>query len=625
MMKRNEEKPENTDLYLLSMPFSMPYMPSIALGILKSAAVSAGIRTKVFYTNLYMAHFLGIESYKNLSYIANSTNQFIETLFQPFAGYESYSSMEEIEIYLMRASDFSEGQVKSFVRMIESIRMKADQYLDEVTDRILDAGPKAVGASYLFQQANVILAVFKKIKARNPQIVTFIGGSSCSEYAGQALVDHMEQVDYVFCGESDDIFSEALGLMMNGDNETLRAKFPSVLQKGGIPQGHVMEDLNKIPYPDYDDYFEQVEELGLSECLEIELPFEASRGCWWGCKNKCRFCGLHFDKDMIAYRKKSADRVADELKYLRKRYNNRNFFFCDCILANEHIKELPPLLEQEDYRLYAEVKTNMGYEEFKGLRECGFRWFQPGIEAIQDDLLTSMNKGNRAIKHIEFLKWSRTFGIYIFWNIITGFPDEKKAWYDESMEYMRLIHHLIPPNRSRLVYQRNSLYTINHKDYGINVHPSEMYGYYFGKDPDFHNAFAEYFDADCKEQPYLEELDREIRLWSADFENGCILTYFDDGTYMGIYDGRGLTGEMRLVLDGLLRRLCAGSVSPVKISGLKEELIPEYSEDEIDKGIEELITEYKLMIRIKDEILFLALPRDVMRDNPMEDFAGRIR
>lgn len=609
---KNEHKNDNDsiDLYLINVPIGILNVPSLALGILKPAAVNAGLNTKVLYANIFLAKYIGLEAFRRLNLWANSTTQLIEILFQPYAGYESYASFDEIEKFYLEAYPIYANGFKYFREVVFKVWDIMESYLDEVCNKILESNPKVVGCSYGLQQANASLAILNRIKKKRPDIITFIGGSSCSEYSGQALVDYMPQVDYVFTGESDDVFAPAIKLMIEGNKEKLKEEYSCVLQKGGVPKSHAMSDLNLIPYPDYDDYFEQLKEYDLLDKLHIVLPVESSRGCWWGSVQKCRFCGLHNSKDIICYRKKDIKRTVAELDYLSTKYGIKEFLFADCILDNKDIKEFPLLIGDRGYLSYAEVKTNMTIEEMKGLKKAGFIWLQPGIEAIQDDLLVHMNKGNRAIKHIEFLKWASTIGIICFWNLMTGFPDEKLEWYDETMERIPLLHHLLPPNRNTFIYQRNSYFTIHGKDFGVNPQRADFYPYFFGKNLEFLEKFAEYYEVEQKTFSYHEKLEGIIDEWRNAWEQGTSFTYFSDGDFMGIFDGRACAKESRMVLTGIQKEICELAVTSIKISKVKEEL-SQYSVDEIDTAITELINS-KIIIEINGEILFLAISKEQM-------------
>ena len=615
---------ERSDVCLIAPPLGIVTVPSLALGLLKAEAEQAGLAAEVLYANLLFADAVGAEDYKLFNFWANSTTQLIEILFQPFAGYESFASLDEIEAFFLRADPNCRPGFPAFRAAVERAWEKMDAYLDAVCDRALRHRPRAVGCSYGFQQANASLAILKRIRERSPETVTFMGGSGCSEYAGQAIADHMPQADYVFCGESDDVFAPALRLMFERKNAELKEKFPCVLVKGGTPGTHAAPDLDALPYPDYDDYFSQLENSCLKGEFSVVLPVESSRGCWWGCREKCRFCGLHNSRETLSYRKKTAARTAAELAYLSERYQVKRFLFADCILSPQDIRAFPKLLGGKGYCSYAEVKTNLPPEALEDLKKAGFLWLQPGIEALQDDLLLHMNKGNRAIRHVEFLKWATTLGLSCFWNLMTGFPQEKDEWYAETMELIPLLHHLNPPARNTFIYQRNSYFTVHAAQYGTEVRRAGFYEYFFGKDPAFLAGFAEYFEeASARALPYQEALEASVAAWRKAWENGAALTWFVSGDFMGIYDGRPCAPETRLVLSGTARKICENADACIRFRELQKRL-PEVPEEELLRQIEDL-KRRKLLLQIRDELLFLALPRDRLCRDPVLPYpVGRI-
>ncbi|MCR5774904.1 MAG: RiPP maturation radical SAM C-methyltransferase [Lachnospiraceae bacterium] len=606
----DQKDDKRTDIYLVNVPLALPNVPPLAFGILKPIAESAGLSTKILYANLLFIKHIGFERFGILDFWANVTTQLIEAVFQPFAGYESYASFDEIEDFFINEYSYYKNSFHEFREATMYAWEHMDEYLDEVCDRILEDNPKAVGCSYGMQQANACLAILKRIHERRPDIVTFIGGSCCTENAGQAIVDHMSYIDYVFCGESDDVFAPALKLMIARDNEELIHRYPCVLIKGGTARIHATPDMDDIPFPDYDEYFEQFKTAGMDQFYDVILPFESSRGCWWGCKKKCNFCGLHSSPEVIRYRKKDIKRTVAELEYLVERYGTREYLWADCILDMDDIREFPEYLEGKDLYFYAEVKTNMTFHEIECLKRAGFIWIQPGIESLQDDILIHINKGNRAIKHVELLKWAETVGVTCFWNMMSGFPKEDLRWYEDMINMIPLIHHLNPPRMNVFIYQRNSYFTTHCEEYDANVVRAKFYEYYFGKDKEFLDAFAEYYDAPDRVMPYHDRLDRVIEDWRNSWNNGSIVTYFVQGDLMGVFDSRPCAIQKRSVITGIQKRICELSESAIRISRLYE-LLSEHDKDEIDRAIEEL-KRLKLVLHLRNEILFLAMPRDKM-------------
>jgi len=93
-------------------------------------------------------------------------------------------------------------------------------------------------------------------------------------------------VDAVFLGDADDLFPEYLRRLSRGDSPVGMTG----LAIGGMRDqpAPLFHDLDALETPDYSDYFELREHLareGFVLAPVHSLPFEASRGCWWGEKH----------------------------------------------------------------------------------------------------------------------------------------------------------------------------------------------------------------------------------------------------------------------------------------------------------------------------------------------------
>lgn len=139
------------------------------------------------------------------------------------------------------------------------------------------------------------------------------------------MLKYFPQVDYVFFGEADEIFTEVVGKALAGEKDF---SLPyGVLRRGDSPPAawphRLTKDLEALPCPDYDDYFatrakaeKQSTMMDFVEFLEGDekavLSLEGSRGCWWGEKHPCTFCGLNGQHNR--YRQKSSRRIVEELR-----------------------------------------------------------------------------------------------------------------------------------------------------------------------------------------------------------------------------------------------------------------------------------------------------------------------
>src|SRR3712207_5823960 len=124
-------------------------------------------------------------------------------------------------------------------------------------------------------------------------------------------------------------------------------------------------DLDSLPYPDYDDYFAQ---FGASTLPTVETPtlaIETSRGCWWGQKHHCTFCGLNGQG--MQYRSKSSQRALDELDSLTGRYGVRKVYAVDNILDLKYFDTVLVELagRPRPPRLFYETKANLTKDQLR--------------------------------------------------------------------------------------------------------------------------------------------------------------------------------------------------------------------------------------------------------------------
>lgn len=206
--------------------------------------------------------------------------------------------------------------------------------------------------------------------------------------------------------------------------------------------------LDGLPHPDYRDYFEAIGRHDRERVLgrtPVKLPIEFSRGCWWGEKHHCTFCGLNALG--MGYRAKSAERALDELAGLLRDYPAVHVEAVDNILDMKYISSLVPELAARhwDVHIFFEVKANLTREQLAGLRSAGIMRIQPGIESLSSAVLDLMRKGSSKLLNIRLLKWAGYYGIGVAWNLLTGFPGETDDDYRRQAELMPLLHHLEPP------------------------------------------------------------------------------------------------------------------------------------------------------------------------------------
>ena len=334
-------------------------------------------------------------------------------------------------------------------------------YLDDLVDSFPWDEAAVVGFSSTFQQSTASFALARRLKERYPHIVTVFGGANFDGEMGPEIVRTVDCVDFAIVGEADDAFPALLRALADGSDLDL---VPGLARRVGgqvraTPPAPPRERLDDLPAPDYTEYFEHAEELGLLTPGggDVWLPLETARGCWWGAKHHCTFCGLN--GTTLRYRSKSPERVIDELAQQARKYRSCRFEAVDNILDMAYLKQLFPALVQDDagYEFFYEVKANLGREQLRLLAQAGVTHIQPGIESLSSHVLGLMRKGARASQNVSLLRWARYYDIDVAWNILWGFPAETEPDYSEQAAVIPHLLHLQPPScASRIWLERFS-------------------------------------------------------------------------------------------------------------------------------------------------------------------------
>jgi ribosomal peptide maturation radical SAM protein 1 len=296
-------------------------------------------------------------------------------------------------------------------------------FLDSLAADPLWRAARFVGFTSTFQQNVASLALARRLKERYPEIVTIFGGANFDGVMGVEYHRAFSDIDHFVSGPGE----RALPLLL-----------------GGTPLTGISE------VPDYGEYFERAERLGILDRESVLLPFESSRGCWWGEKHHCTFCGLN--GETMRYRSKAPARVLAELATLARRYRTFRFEAVDNILDPRYLTTVMPSLTSAGYDLFYEDKANLSRADLRLLARAGVRRLQPGLESLNSRVLRLMRKGVRAAQNVCLLKWARYYDIDIAWNLLWGFPGETADDYATQAAVIPSLAHLQPPGSADRIW-----------------------------------------------------------------------------------------------------------------------------------------------------------------------------
>ncbi len=574
-------------ILLVCMPFGGVFAPSIGLSLLKAELAAEGIPARVRYFSIRFAELVGQDFYYKLSTEGTPSVEtlagewiFSRALFGPRAENEPYVDR------ILRKRTLEKPASPALIERILRARGKVDGFIDWCLDEVLRTRPKVLGFSSMFQQHVASLALARLVKRSCPETFVVFGGANCEDVMGAETVRQFPFVDAAVSGEADLVFPELVRRVLEGrpvsglpgvrTQDSLEAELAS----GRLSHGPLVRDLDRLPYPDYSDYFREFEASRYGRAWQPRIYLETSRGCWWGERSQCTFCGLA--PGSMAFRSKSASRAMDELVWLTRRHRGCLIEATDNILDMRYFRDFVPELasRRPDVRLFYEVKANLRKEQLRLLRAAGIRYVQPGIESFSDPVLKLVRKGVSALQNIQLLKWCKELGVEPTWNLLWGFPGEPPEEYARMAELLPLLTHLPPPGGCGVMrLDRFSPCFEEAEGLGfVDVKPLPSYRHVYALPADALARLASFFTFDYRDgrdvRGYAAGLEKKVQAWSRQFESHDLFSV-DRGGWLLLWDLRPVSRVPLTALHGVDRALYAACDSACDVRRLAGSVVDE--------------------------------------------------
>jgi ribosomal peptide maturation radical SAM protein 1 len=546
----------------VNMPFGS-VRPAMGVSLLKGHLDRMGIPSRVLYLNLRYAQRCGREFFHTVADLSPPDALIGEWIFSPCV-FEALAERKTdfVEMVSARFRPWLRQKEEVFFAELRRSRDEAPAFLEECLAAADWGSYDIVGFTTNFAQNVPSLALARRVKERYPHIQIAFGGANCEGAMGLQLHRSFPFIDFVFSGEADLSFPQFVERLRSGQD---LHGIPGVISRRN-GESHFIDlypervrDLDSLPYPGYDDYFEQEGET-LSAPGSGYVLMETSRGCWWGEKQHCTFCGLNGSS--MAYRSKSAPRALDEIFALTTRYHTNRVEMVDNILDMRYFQDLLPEIKRRGVVLdiFYETKANLRKDQVALLRAAGVSTIQPGIESFSTHVLRLMRKGTSALANVQLLKWCAEFGVKCNWNLIYGFPGEEIPDYEEMVALLAGLHHLKAPDGCGPIrVDRFSPFFTSPEAFGLcNVRHDRSYSYVYDLADDELANLAYYFEHDYADgrdlSTYSIALHEAVGAWEANAERSR-LVYVDDGVTLTVQDGRVGAAQPEVPLTGPERAL----------------------------------------------------------------------
>lgn len=471
-------------LLLIDMPFSAPLIPSIGLGCIEAWLKQNNneIQVDIFYAKLLLLEQIGMDLYDEIFSRGGLSISVLNAMFEldhknDFAKLNKYCKRYPLLTGDLIFSDyFYEEPSNAYAFLDEEqnnkiflIKEQLPSFFSKCEQFISEYNPDMVGFTSMFEQHMASLCLAKKISVMLPNCPIIFGGANCDGAMGNFWALKYSFIHTVISGEGeyamDILVKEYLSC---GNIEKYR----------GVLTGETFKDMNRSLLCNYGSFFNQLN-MYYSQIDPIYtpiIPINLSRGCWWGEKNKCTFCGQN--GSTTHFRCKNVDKSLFELEYYHKKYKDYPIILSDNILDNELLRTgLSGQLQNGFGHVFCEIKANLRRSDLISLKNCGFDIIQPGIESLSSISLKRMNKGLTMLQIISFLRNCEELKIRPIWNYLYGFPGEKSIEYIDMIPIIKKIYHLRPPLGGGIIelHRFSEYYDFSEKYDISNIRPYFMY------------------------------------------------------------------------------------------------------------------------------------------------------
>ncbi|HYI02755.1 RiPP maturation radical SAM C-methyltransferase [Hyalangium sp.] len=621
---------QNVPVVLVNMPFGPLATPALGLSMLKSALRTAGISSRIFYFHILFAKQFGVSLYEsvagNYSGVTDLTGDwlFSHTLFEN----KPDDTQRYVSSVLRRPrleQALSWAALEGYIAELLMARVGVSSFVDACVETLLQTGARIVGFTSVYQQNVAALAVAQRLKRRRPDILTLFGGANFEGITGQGQFEHFPFIDVAISGEAEQRLPWVVERLLRGER---LGKLVGVLAREHLSEGPRFtelgdtqrRDLDSLPVPDFSDFFTQWEEARLEGAQKPAVPFETSRGCWWGQKQHCTFCGLNGES--MTYRSKSPQRALTEFTEVTQAHPGHRVTVVDNILDMKYFKTFIQELgaRSNPVEIFYEVKANLTHEQVRLLKAARVLTIQPGIENLSDQILRLMRKGVTGMQNLQLMKWCKEYGITPLWNMLWGFPGEEPEEYARLAELFPLLTHLTPPLMGvSILLERFSPNFNEARARGFkDVRPAPAYFFIYDLPEEALQNIAYFFSYQYEDGrdvwAYVKPVAQRIKEWLAEHDTSALYS-LDKKDHLLIIDRRKVAPSPSVILQGAERWALQACEAVTTLQALEERYLEQEPAAQDWDALENVLArlvEAKLLIT--DGKHYLGLPVAVTQD-----------
>lgn len=280
------------------------------------------------------------------------------------------------------------------------------------------------------------LGLIRRMKDLKPDLKIAFVGPHVQNRPDQSL-KASEDIDFVVRGEFDYAVVEfAQGKPLDQILGISYLKDGRVVHTAPRPQLHT-EELDALPFA-VDVYKRdvQIERYNVPFLLHPFVSLYTTRGC----PALCTFCQWPQTISGHAWRVRSADNVAREIKRGLEHFPQMKEFFFDDDTFNirkDRVLEICAKFKALKFQWSSTARVHSDYETLKAMADAGARLFIVGFESGDAQILKNIKKGATPEMGRTFAKNCKKVGIKVHGDFIIGLPGETKETIQATIDYAK--------------------------------------------------------------------------------------------------------------------------------------------------------------------------------------------
>lgn len=228
--------------------------------------------------------------------------------------------------------------------------------------------------------------------------------------------------------------------VVKGEAEQLLWKLDEVMARpGATVQLGTIEDLNKLPFPDWTPFRPRNFRIGYDFTRFPTALIQQSRGCTL----KCNYCPYIILENSTRFRDPEA--IVEEIQRDIRNWGFRSFKFRDPLfgLSRKRVFQLAELIGKLPRKIQFSIESRidlMKPEVLRLLRRVGLTSITVGIETPNEDTLKRYRRAPiNDDRQREFVALCRSLGIRTVAGFMIGFPEDTEQSIRHVLKYAKLV------------------------------------------------------------------------------------------------------------------------------------------------------------------------------------------